>query len=140
MYHAVVKTYYYLCLNFLLIIDNNIMKHILLLLLGSLLVGYVKAWAQWDYYAQWWVNGGTEQEIEEEIASRKNVYYGVWSNETLEGAFKDAPRPRRGHTMVLARTPNLRPFYGHNFILMFGGRDNENNTAHVPRTYNIQKV
>lgn len=117
------------------------MLHITLLLLLCLSELYVLyCWKQWDYGVQWWVKGGTQEETAAEVANKKIVYYGVWSNETLEGATKEAPRSRRGHSMVIARTPDISPFFGHTYILMFGGRDNENITQHVPKTYNIVKI
>lgn len=40
------------------------------------------------------------------------------------------PRPRRGHSLVLAG----------DYLVMFGGRGNEGQQVHIPRTYNVEKV
>ena len=111
-----------------------------LLIFLIFLMNYVYSWNNWDYKTQWWVNGGSAERIEEEVALRRTLFYSVWSNQTLPGATHDVPRPRRGHTMVISGTPDIAPFYGHSYIIMFGGRDNENVTDHIPKTYNIQKV
>ena len=57
----------------------------------------------------------------------------------------NAPRPRRGHTMVLARKQVLIPgkdrkYYTETYVVMFGGRDNDGTFEHIPRTYNVKKV
>ena len=98
------------------------------------------SWVEWNYTVQWWVKGGDALATADEVANKQQTWYAVWSNETLYGATKNAPRPRRGHSMVITRTPNIAPFNGHTYILLFGGRDNDNTTSHIPRTYNIQKV
>lgn len=119
-------------------ISNAIICRFLILIASAYCI---VAWTQWNYTTQWWVNGGTDQQINEEIALKKNLFYGIWSNQTLDGSTMDGPRARRGHTMVIARTPaGIPPFNGGTFILMFGGRDNTNYTEHVPKTYNIEKV
>ena len=41
-----------------------------------------------------------------------------------------APRPRRGHSIVVAGTR----------LLLFGGRGNEADAVHIPKTYNVEKV
>jgi hypothetical protein len=41
-----------------------------------------------------------------------------------------APRPRRGHSLVVAG----------NQLILFGGRGNEADAVHIPRTYNVKKV
>ena len=45
--------------------------------------------------------------------------------------FSSGPRGRRGHTMVLSEGTKL---------IMFGGRDNEMQRQHVPKTYNIEEI
>ena len=44
--------------------------------------------------------------------------------------------------MVITRTTAADgpPFNGGHYILLFGGRDNQNATDHVPKTYHIEKV
>lgn len=58
----------------------------------------------------------------------------VTSNQTTYGA----PRPRRGHSLVLAEL-NWGNLHG-TYVIMFGGRDNDNSTVHVPTTYAVTEV
>jgi hypothetical protein len=52
-----------------------------------------------------------------------------WSKASGED-IKKIPRPRRGHSLVLAG----------DYLVMFGGRGNEAELVHIPRTYNVEKV
>ena len=53
----------------------------------------------------------------------------TWSQISDDDKYK-APRPRRGHTIVVAGDS----------LIMFGGRGNEADAVHIPKTYNVEKV
>jgi hypothetical protein len=87
---------------------------LLLLLLCSFFTHTI-SWRQWNYS----VTSTTSSE----------VWLTQWSKATGEDIGK-IPRPRRGHSLVLAG----------DYLVMFGGRGNEAEMVHIPRTYNVQKV
>jgi hypothetical protein len=87
---------------------------LLLLLLCSFFTHTI-SWRQWNYS----VTSTTSSE----------VWLTQWSKATGED-IKKIPRPRRGHSLVLAG----------DYLVMFGGRGNEAEMVHIPRTYNVQKV
>jgi hypothetical protein len=75
----------------------------------------VEAFRQWNYSI-------TESDV-----------YTAWENTWKVANELDvggAPRPRRGHSMVV---------FGKK-IIMFGGRGNEAFATHIPKTYNVEKV
>lgn len=96
----------------------------------------VKCWRQWDYETQW---------VSKKDAAKKSgviqSWQAVWGVTPPPGAINDrdplgigAPRPRTGHSMVLAE------YEDSTYILLFGGRDNNKLTTHIPKTYNVKKV
>ena len=88
------------------------MKHFLL---WAVLVVRVLAWREWNY------------------SITKTVSYDLWEEQWSRLSSEDtayAPRPRRGHSLIVAG----------NYLVMFGGRGNEGQAVHIPRTYNVKKV
>lgn len=66
-----------------------------------------------------------------------------------DGSFspdQSAPRPRRGHSMVIIDSPGLEGnqmtnYQGYTYLIMFGGRDNDNASfVHIPKTYKVETV
>lgn len=76
---------------------------------------HLLAWRQWNYS----ISSTTSSE----------VWMTQWSKASGED-IKKIPRPRRGHSLVLAG----------DYLVMFGGRGNEAELVHIPRTYNVEKV
>lgn len=76
---------------------------------------FVYCWREWNY------------SLTSSISS--DVWLAQWSKASGED-IKKIPRPRRGHSLVLAG----------NYLVMFGGRGNEAEVLHIPRTYNVEKV
>ena len=75
----------------------------------------VQAWSQWNY------------------SFATTGSYELWKEQWSRAESPDknlAPRPRRGHSFVLAG----------DYLVMFGGRGNEGEQVHIPRTYNVEKV
>ena len=84
-------------------------------LLWSLCADHVHAWREWNYSVNY------------------RGSYELWNEQWSRARSDDigrAPRPRRGHSLVLAG----------DYLLMFGGRGNEAQLEHVPRTYNVERV
>ena len=95
------------------------------------------SWHEWKYKTQWSENDGDKGA---KIAS----WYGYWGEKPAPGfelSAQNAPRPRRGHSMVAFYDKMKTLIYkGSTLIIMFGGRDNEAKFEHIPRTYNVAKV
>lgn len=84
-------------------------------LLWTVLITRVCAWREWNY------------------SITKTVSYDLWEEQWSRLSSEDtayAPRPRRGHSLIVAG----------NYLVMFGGRGNEGQAIHIPRTYNVKKV
>jgi hypothetical protein len=88
------------------------------------------AWQRWDYSTQW------SDLSAEEALQKQQEWIKIWGG-TSEGNIP-GPRPRRGHSLVLFHSPNTYPYYGDSYIIMFGGRDNDANTTHIPMTYDLE--
>lgn len=86
-----------------------------LIFLLFLCIESVSCWREWNYSVNY---GGS---------------YSLWDEQWSRASSDDigrAPRPRRGHSLVLAG----------DYLIMFGGRGNEALKEHIPRTYNVEKV
>ena len=80
-----------------------------------LFFNFAHCWRQWNYSVNY---GGS---------------YGLWDEQWSHATSSDigrAPRPRRGHSLVLAG----------DLLIMFGGRGNEALKEHIPRTYDVKRV
>ena len=63
-------------------------------------------------------------------STSSDLWRETWSLISDEDA-ASAPRPRRGHSIVVA---------GDNLLILFGGRGNEADATHIPKTYNVEKA
>lgn len=88
------------------------------LLLFARLPAVIIAWTEWKYETQWSATDPVATET-------------AWSNIWGLGG---APSSRRGHSLVAM---NLA---GRDYLVLFGGRDNNQVTSHVPKTYNVVTV
>ena len=104
---------------------------LLILCFLTLSVNLVLSWNQWDYGVQW-------SETPAKISALSNQWHGYW-DPNYRGNL-DPPRPRRGHSLHLVKT-DPRSAYGDNtYIVMFGGRDNDQKAQHIPKTYEVKSV
>eukprot|EP01038_Epipyxis_sp_PR26KG_P011787 gene11787-15773_t len=97
---------------------------------------FSNAWNLWDYKVTYASSSGTAAEL------IKESWESVWSkyfyyNET---GFSDAPRPRRGHSLHLIQTDSRSDYGGATYIVLFGGRDNNQKISHIPKTYNVKTI
>ena len=90
-------------------------------------------WNRWDYSTEW-----SDVSPEEALAIQRE-WLSIWGV-SPSGVDSSGPRPRRGHSLVLYQSPNAFPYFGDTYIVMFGGRDNDENTTHVPKTYDLESV
>eukprot|EP00520_Triparma_pacifica_P000336 CAMPEP_0118648420 /NCGR_PEP_ID=MMETSP0785-20121206/9146_1 /TAXON_ID=91992 /ORGANISM="Bolidomonas pacifica, Strain CCMP 1866" /LENGTH=1030 /DNA_ID=CAMNT_0006540611 /DNA_START=234 /DNA_END=3323 /DNA_ORIENTATION=+ len=81
-----------------------------LLVLAMVAVSQVDAWQKWDY---------------KYTASEE--WKDTWG-------YAEGPRGRRGHSISMSPTTDTSKG---SLLIMFGGRDNEIQREHVPKTYNI---
>ena len=113
------------------------MKFSLLWQVIFLLGSFSWAWKEWDYNVTWSHAGSANSP-----ANQKSIWEAVWD---IPGAFQEAqaapPRPRRGHSLHIIKTNEASTEYqGAYYIVMFGGRDNDQETLHIPKTYNVETV
>lgn len=98
--------------------------------LFALSVSRCAGWHRWEYSAQW-----SDQSPEEALRAQEE-----WTKEWGGSSSSSGPRPRRGHSLVLFHSNNSYPYYGDSYIIMFGGRDNDDRATHEPKTYDLKKV
>lgn len=105
-----------------------------MLVLSAISVG---AWTQWNYTTQWNAKTATA------AAAAETSWYLLWNNVSAPGLDKsaeNAPRPRRGHTMDFFVSNSTGDLGFFTYIVIFGGRDNENpNFRHIPKTYDVER-
>lgn len=75
----------------------------------------IAGWRQWNYSTS---------------PSSSFIFWKDQFSKVNSSDLNDVPRPRRGHSLVLAG----------NTLIMFGGVGNIGNQQHIPKTYNIKKV
>ena len=92
------------------------------------------AWNRWEYSPQW------SALSPEGALAIEQEWFSIWGAPTAGSNDPPAPRPRRGHSLVLYQSPNAYPYFGDTYIVMFGGRDNDENTTHVPKTYDLESI
>jgi hypothetical protein len=96
---------------------------------------HVHGWRQWNYETYWAYDDGVAgYPASSDIAAWTDIWGTSPPPGAINGANYSAPRPRTGHSMVIAK------WNGASYILMFGGRDNNRNVSHIPRTYNVKRV
>lgn len=111
------------------------MKTIILSLLSLLIltiIPEISSWAEWNYTIQWSENPNA-------VASAITQWTSVWSSEKYAGD-PSPPRARRGHSLHIIKTDERSEYGGESYIFMFGGRDNDQVTVQIPKTYNIETI
>jgi hypothetical protein len=97
----------------------------------------IHGWNEWKYKTQW---SESNSDRSAKIANWQE-YWGVNAAPGFQISDQNAPRPRRGHTMLSYYDKTVSALYnGATMVIMFGGRDNEAKYEHIPRTYNVAKV
>jgi len=94
-------------------------------------------WNEWLYNTTW--SSLSSSEAKNKLLQWENVWYNKYYQGSKLGHSKP-PRPRRGHSMHLIITDPLSDFKGDTYIVMFGGRDNDQKADHKPKTYNVETV
>lgn len=104
-----------------------------LLLVFLLFILSVQAWNEWDYFTSWSHTSATD------AANKQTQWEAIW---VLSNYVGDAtpPRPRRGHSLHIIKTDSRSDYNGDTYIVMFGGRDNDQKKTHIPKTYNVESV
>lgn len=97
---------------------------------------------EWDYNVDWAVDTSVAPHY---MSQPRNVlkatWLGVWETPSPGGTNPNsAPRPRYGHSLTQITTDVRSVYKGRTIVLMFGGRDNEKLTEHIPKTYDVKKV
>lgn len=99
----------------------------------SIFLVTVSCWNEWDYSVQW-------AEDESKITALQNEWHSYWDLSQFKGN-PSPPRARRGHSLHLIKTDERFTEYGgHTYIVMFGGRDNDQKAEHIPKTYDVDSV
>ena len=110
----------------------------------------VRAWNQWNYETQW-TPIDPVYTVEGENTMSAEYWYKIWGNAPPQGIDPTnpipgssnkqmAPRPRRGHSLLHVKTRPDSIYKGYTYLIMFGGRDNEDSKPHIPKTYAVQKI
>jgi hypothetical protein len=98
-----------------------------------LLTWYVSnGWNEWDYKVTWSTNHNDAKSLKEQ-------WEGIWAKGAYRG-IGQPPRPRRGHSLHIIKTDPRSSYNGDTYLVMFGGRDNDQRTQHIPITYNVESV
>lgn len=90
------------------------------------------AWNQWDYKVTW-------SEDPDKIGSLSAQWHAVWPDSNYTGD-SSPPRPRRGHSLHVIKTDPRSDYGGDTYVVLFGGRDNDQRTVHIPKTYDVETV
>lgn len=105
---------------------------LVLVIIASFLIA-VSGWNEWDYNVQW-------AEDENKITALQNEWHSYWDLSQFKGN-TNPPRARRGHSLHLIKTDERFTEYGgHTYIVLFGGRDNDQKATHIPKTYDVDSV
>lgn len=110
----------------------------------------VRAWNQWNYETQW-VPIDPVFTVEGENTMSAEYWNKIWGTAPPQGIdptnpipgssnAQMAPRPRRGHSLLHIKTRPDSIYKGYTYLIMFGGRDNEDSRPHIPKTYAVQKI
>jgi hypothetical protein len=92
----------------------------------------IRSWNEWNYKTTWSTDKAT-------AASLKSQWEAIWTNSYYKGA-SSPPRARRGHSIHLIKTDSRSQYNGDTYVVLFGGRDNDQIDQHIPKTYNVQTV
>ena len=125
--------------------------HYSIVLLFILLLIKCTAFNKWNYHVQWSQSNGDDANV------KLNTWKGVWGSQGPKGGTVNptntynwngqsipalmAPRPRSGHSLVRMKVPTDTPkLKAGTYVILFGGRDNDNTFEHIPRRYQIIEV
>eukprot|EP01036_Dinobryon_divergens_P033211 gene33211-42946_t len=99
--------------------------------------GLVSAWNQWQYKTTW----TSSSQSATDFLTATTVWNGLWNpNPGQFHGSNNPPRPRRGHSLHLIKTESESIYNGDMYLVMFGGRDNDQKTQHVPKTYDVKEI
>ncbi len=108
------------------------LKYLLLLLYFLYIPNLLLGWNEWMYQTTWATTEATAE-------SKLLQWYNVWGTSRYKGSYPP-PRPRRGHSLHIIKTDPQSDYKGATYIVMFGGRDNDQKTTHIPKTYEVESV
>lgn len=94
----------------------------------------VRGWNEWDYKVTW---------SEDPLSSgfTKQGWEDIWLSENVKfNGNSSAPRARRGHSLHYIKTDANSEYAGATYLVMFGGRDNNQKAVHIPTTYEVKTV
>ena len=108
------------------------------------------SWSEWKYETQW-VPINPIFTVNGENTMNYTYWESIWGTTPPQGIDstnpiappvndQKAPRPRRGHSLLHVKTRKDSIYKGYTYLIMFGGRDNEDRRTHIPRTYAVDKV
>ena len=108
------------------------------------------SWSQWKYETEW-VPINPIFTVNGENTMNYTYWESIWGTDPPQGIDpknpiapsvndQKAPRPRRGHSLLHVKTRKDSIYKGYTYLIMFGGRDNEDRRKHIPRTYAVDKV
>jgi hypothetical protein len=98
---------------------------------------FVRCWNQWDYKTTWSLQGPDS----DDAINQEAVWRLQW--DTAEQRYSGKygpPRPRRGHSLHIVQTDARSDYQGETYIILFGGRDNDQQQEHIPRTYDVDTL
>jgi len=95
-------------------------------------------WNEWNYNVSW-------STIPSQVASLKQQWETIWSPIAEDGTkgyegTSMPPRPRRGHSFHVIKTAVNSDYLGAVYLVLFGGRDNNQKAEHIPKTYDVVTV
>ena len=90
-------------------------------------------WNEWMYKTTW-----SDDPLD--AISKELQWRSVWGAFTNYKGSYGPPRPRRGHSFHIIKTDPRSDYKGETYMVMFGGRDNDQKDIHIPRTYDVQSV
>ena len=93
------------------------------------------SWNQWDYKTTWSLQG-----LDSDDAKVLNTTWRAsWdtAEQRYPGNIYLPPRPRRGHSLHIVKTDERSDYNGDTYLILFGGRDNDQRQEHIPKTYDV---
>lgn len=98
------------------------------------LINFCVAWNEWKYSVTWSTAGP------DDVLLKTNVWNSTWFNKYYKGD-ASPPRPRKGHSLHIIKTDaRFDEYAGRTYLVLFGGRDNDQIAEHIPKTYNVENV
>ena len=116
-------------------LSSRILTLLLPLFFGFLFYG-CDSWREWKYTTAW-----KEDADEAQVDAETARWEAIWGTREAGSHAAQPPRARMGHSLVKAViTDPDEDIPDEIYVVMFGGRDNDNVTEHIPRTYNVTMV